>query len=72
MPRSTDDLIGVVELLRLRKMGDVTGMKHERRLIAQSALHPADGLLQRVDGVRICGLSKPMWLSLIWRNVKPF
>ena len=55
MPGSTDDLIGVIELLRLRKVGDVTGMKHERWLIAQS-VHPADGLLQCVDGVRICGL----------------
>ena len=37
-------------------MGDVTGMKHERWLIARSACTRPMASLQRVDGVRICGL----------------
>src|SRR4029077_12243286 len=53
--RAADDLIGIIELLCLGEMGDVTGMEHERGFRGQS-VHPPDGLFQGVDGVRVCGL----------------
>ena len=54
---AADHLIGVVELRRLGKMGDVAGMEHKRRLL-RKRLDAVDGLSERIDGVRIGGLVK--------------
>jgi hypothetical protein len=58
-----DDLIGIVELVGLGKMGDVAGMSHEGRL-GRHRLHLGDGLAQRAECIRL-------WLSPICRKVKP-
>jgi len=50
-----DDLVGIVEFGRLRKMGDVAGMDHESGLDGH-CLHLGDRLLQRAERVRIGGL----------------
>ena len=50
-----DDAVGVVELLRLRQVGDVAGVDHELGL-GRQRLHLGDRLLQRAGGVGIGGL----------------
>ena len=50
----TDDLISIVEFVRLRQMGDIARMDHEgwARLHSQF-LHLANGFAQRAERVRI-------------------
>ena len=65
----SDDLIGIVELVRFGKMGDIAGMNHEGRL-GRHRLHLGNGLAQRAERIGLAGLLKPIWLSLICRKVK--
>jgi hypothetical protein len=48
----TDDLISVVEFVRLGQMGDITRMDHEGGTGLQ-CLHLADRFAQRAEPVRI-------------------
>jgi hypothetical protein len=52
-----DDLIGIVELVGLGKMGDVAGMNHEGRL-GRHRLHLGDGLAQRAECIRVGRLAE--------------
>jgi hypothetical protein len=62
---AADHLLRVVEFVRLRRMADVAGMDHERRL----SRHRCNLVDRRVEGVTrtsgLAGLAKPMWLSEI-------
>src|SRR4029077_13796868 len=48
----TEDLVGVVELGRLREMRDIAGVNDERRL-GRHCLHLTDRLAQRAQRIRI-------------------
>ena len=52
-----DDLVGIVELGRLREVRNVAGVQHERRP-RRYRLDPADRLLERALGVGVGGLVK--------------
>ncbi len=71
-PRLRDDLIGVVKLRFQRQMADVAGMNHEGRLLRQcSALTLAMASSSVPSAFGLGGRSKPIWLSLICRKVRP-
>ena len=52
-PSLTDDLISVVEFVRLGQMGDIARMDHEGRARNNQFLDLADGLAKRAERVRI-------------------
>jgi hypothetical protein len=53
----SDDLIGIVELVRFGKMGDIAGMNHEGRL-GRHRLHLGNGLAQRAERIRVSRLAE--------------
>ena len=57
-PRLRNDVIGVVEFLFLRQVGDVAGVDHEGRLLRQG-VDLFDRLFQRAERVGIGRLVKP-------------